>query len=443
MPSSPSALPPGTILDGRFVVRRRLGAGGFGTVYLADQRVFDLTLRQVALKLFHQDLVTEANAREHLNDAVVLMRFREEADYREAGRHLITVLDAGFLRDSPGQAFVAMEYVPGYGLPGGGTARTLQDMIKAFRPVPVDLALRWMTQILRAVAWMHTLEPPVLHCDLKADNVIPDGPDALKVADFGLAQLAFGAIGLHGGAGAITCQAPETLAGVAPTPASDVYSLGLLLHEMLAGESPLATVGLAETAAGNSAGYLSRQLKARQAGIAPLTTAANPDLARHPLLTEIVGKCLRFRATQRYANAAMLLRDIEAYTSGKGGLTVSVPLVTGPDAAPELERLISEANALCRQGRTAEGLDRAKEALTRYPDAVAAYACLARMHLAPDRWKTALELCGTALALDTLSPADRAVLYELSADAYESGGKPTLAAKMRDRAATARKAGHE
>jgi serine/threonine protein kinase len=436
----PSALPPGTVLDGRFVVRRRLGAGGFGTVYLADQRVFDLTLRQVALKLFHRDLITETNAREHLNDAVVLMRFQEETHHREASRHLITVLDAGFLRDSPGQAFVAMEYVPGYQLPGSGTARTLQDMITAFRPVPVHMALGWMTQILRAVAWMHTLEPPVLHCDLKADNVIPDRLGTLKVADFGLAQLAFGAIGLHGGAGAIICQAPETLAGVEPTPASDVYSLGLLLHEMLAGESPLAMAGLAETAAGDSDGYLSLQLEARQAGIAPLTVAANPDLTRHPLVIEIVGKCLRFRATQRYANAAMLLRDIEAYTSGKGDPAVFAPVVAGPDVAPELERLIAEADALRRQGRTAEGLDRAKAALARYPEAVAAYACLARMRLTAHHWKTAVELCGTALALDSLSKADRAMLYELSAGAYDAGGMSALAVKMRDRAAAARKA---
>ncbi len=431
-------LAPGTVLDGRFVIRRRLGAGGFGTVYLADQQVFDVTLRQVALKLFHRGLVTEATAREQLNDAVVLMRLQEERSHPEASRHLITVLDAGFLRDPGSRAFVAMEHVAGYRLAGGGTARTLSDLIEVFRPVPVELALRWVTQVLRAVAWMHTLDPPVLHCDLKADNVLPDGPDTVKVADFGLAQLAFGAVGLWGGAGALSCQSPETLAGVEPTPASDVYSLGLLLHEVLAGRHPFHGVDLAETAAGDPDGPRRRHIEARRTGPAPLTAADNPDLAEHPLLVEIIAKCLRFRSTERYGNAAMLLRDIEAYTSG-GELTVSLPGVRVPEGASELGRLLAEAEALRRQGRPAEARQRAGAALARFPDEVAPHASLARLSLTPADWPEALRLCAAALNLPDLSPADSAELLDLSAEAYEAGGKPSLAARMRERAVAARK----
>lgn len=454
-PPPPPPLPPGTVLGDRFVIRRRLGAGGFGTVYLADQKVFDLTLRQVALKLFHQDLVNESNAREQLNEAAVLMRFQEEAGHQLVRSHLTTVLDAGFLPgpDQPGNAgkpekhaFVAMEYVPGYRLPSGQTARTLQDMIKAFRPVPVDMALTWMTQILRAVAWMHRLQPPVLHCDLKPDNILPDGPNTLKVADFGLSQLAFGAIGLRGGAGALSCQAPETLEGVEPTPASDVYSLGLLMHEILAGESPLARVGLAEIANGDQDGHRHRQFEAREAGIAPLAEAVNPDLARHPLLTEIVGKCLRFHAPERYASAVTLLRDIEAYTAGQGRPTVSPRPLTDPaaDSAADggrLERLIAEAEALDRAGKTAAALDRAEAALAQFPRAVAAHACLARLHVSAARWEEAVRLCGIGGKLAGISGPEKALLYELSADAYDAGGQPPMATVMRDRAAAARKRG--
>lgn len=428
-------LAPGTVLDGRFVVRRRLGAGGFGTVYLADQQVFDVTLRQVALKLFHRGLVTEANAREQLNDAVVLMRLQEEKNHPEASRHLITVLDAGFLRDADAQAFVAMEHVAGYRLAGGGTARTLRDLVDAFRPVPVQLALRWMTQVLRAVAWMHTLDPPVLHCDLKADNILPDGPDTVKVADFGLAQLAFGAVGLWGGAGALTCQSPETLAGVEPTPASDVYALGLLLHEILAGRHPFHEVGLAET---DDDGQRRRQLEARRTGVAPLTEADNPDLVDHPLLSEIIAKCLRFRATERYGNAAMLLREIEAYAAG-GELTVSLPGVRVPEGAAELRRLLAEAEALRRQGRATQARERAEAALARFPEEVAPYVSLAKLSLTAADWPEALRLCASALNLPAPSPADSAELLDVSAAAYEAGGKPSLAARMRERAAAARK----
>lgn len=428
----------GTVLDDRFVIRRRLGSGGFGTVYLADQKIFDLTLRQVALKLFHPDLVTGHNAREQLNDAAIVMRLQEEQSYPDATRHLITVLDAGILH-SESRVYVAMEYVNGHRLPGGGTARTLADLSQAYQPVPVTLALRWMTQILCAVAWMHTLDPPVLHCDLKADNILAAGPDRLKVADFGLAQVAFGSVGLWGGVGAVTCQSPEMLADVEPTPASDVYSLGLLLYQILSGRHPLADVGARELAADDSAGYRQSQLAARRAGFPPLTKDDNPDLADHPLVGELVCRCLQFRATDRYPNAAMLLREIEAYTSGVGR---PVPVaVEVPDESKDLERLLSEAEAFVRQSNPAKAFERAETALARFPKAVAAYLCLARLALGSGEWAKALQHCAAGLALSALSPAESAELLEVSAECYEAGGNPSMAAKMRQRARDVRGGG--
>ena len=440
MPGS-SSPPPGTVLDDRFAIRRRLGSGNFGAVYLADQQVFDLTLRSVALKLFHREMVTEENAREQLNDAVILMRLQQESSHPEVARHLVTVLDAGFLRTPAPQAFVSMEYVPGYPIAGGGMVHTLHGLIRAFRPVPVDLALRWMTQILHALAWMHTLDPPVLHCDLKADNILPDGKDTLKVADFGLAQLAFGAVGTLAAAGAVTCQSPETLSGILPTPASDVYSLGLLLYEMLAGRNPLAEVGLEATAADDHGAYLRQQIEARRAGLPPLVEAKHPELADHPLLSEIVSRCLRFRATERYDNAAMLLKEIEAYAAGRGVALPPRPSVdaaseTTPAATANLERLLSDAEALRRQGRLAEGQKRAEEALTRFPDSADPYRWLAQAHLAAGNWEETLSLCAAALKLPR---SDQAELIELSAAAYDEGRQPQMAARMRGRAATIRR----
>ncbi|MDA3627092.1 serine/threonine-protein kinase [Saccharopolyspora sp. WRP15-2] len=428
----------GTVLDDRFVIRRLLGSGGFGTVYLADQKVFDLTLRQVALKLFHRDLVTGDNASEQLNDAAVVMRLQEEQSYPEATRHLITVLDAGILQGEGARAYIAMEYVTGHRMPGGATARTLADLSQAYRPVPVALALRWITQVLRAVAWMHTLDPPVLHCDLKADNVLADGPDRLKVADFGLAQVAFGSIGLWGGVGAITCQAPEVLAGVEPTPASDVYSLGLMLHEILAGRHPLTDVGMAELAADDSDGHRRRQLEARHAGIPRLTPDDNPDLVDHPLVGELVGRCLRFRATDRYPNAEVLLREIEAYTSG-GALVPAA--VEAPDGSEDLERLLAEVESFDGQHNPEKAFERAETALARFPEAVAAHLCIAKLRLKSGVWAEALKHCATGLRLPALTPAESAALLEVSAEAYDAGGNPSLAGKMRERARAARRGG--
>jgi serine/threonine protein kinase len=437
-------LTPGTVLDDRFVIRRLLGAGAFGAVYLADQKVFDLTLRQVALKLFHRDLVDATNAREQLGDAAVLMRMQEQAPDPEAARHLITVLDAGLLRgDGDPQAFVAMEYVTGYQLRGGGTARTLADMIKAFRPVPVALALRWMTQILRALAWMHTLDPPVLHLDLKPDNILPDGPDRLKVADFGLAQIAFGSVGLWGGVGALICQSPETLLNTEPTCASDVYSLGLMLHEILAGGSPLAEIGLAELAAEDDAGYVRRHIEARRTGLRPLAEVEHPELRDHPLLDRIVDRCLRFRPDERYPNAALLLRDIEAYASG-GALSVSAPArpsAGAPGASADVERLLAEADAFVRRGEYARARERAERARELSPRGVAPYACLARIGLASGDWKRALELCAAGQRLPAAQGDAAAELLELAAEAYDLGGQARLAATMRERAASVRRGG--
>ena len=420
----------GRLLDGRFLLRRRLGAGNFGAVYEAEQRVFGLPLRSVALKLFGDQLVSEDNASEVLNDAVVLMQLQEEPTHRRVAPHLVTVLDAGFLHDVR-QAFIAMEYVGGYPVPGG-SIRTLEGMIRAFRPVPVDLALRWMTQVLTPLAWMHSLDRPVLHCDLKSDNVLACGRDTLKVADFGLAQLALGVLGTGGAAGALTCQAPETLMGHYPTPASDVYSLGLLFYEVLAGENPLADIGL-EALAADHEGYRRAQLRAREVGL-PLEEINHPDLGDHPLLVEVIGRCLRFRPSDRYDDAAAVLREIQNYSAGGG--TVLLPPVGGepePEALPvsvSLDRLLAEAELLIRKGRLAEARARCDEARARFPKSVRPLCGLAAVSVAGSDPGEALRYCALAQRVDGDDPE----VYETTARVYEAAGQPKLGAMMRSRA---------
>ena len=414
----------GATLDGRFFLQRWLGGGNFGDVYLAEQRVFGLRLRRVAVKLLRGEMVHEGNAAEVLNDAVRLIELQEEEGRAEVARHLVTVYDAGFLHDRPGQAYVVMEHVSGRPTPSGGSITTLEGLIRAYRPVPVALAVEWMTQILRPLAWMHTLAHPVLHCDLKPDNILVCGRDLLKVADFGLAQLAFGLVGSNDAAGALTCQAPETLLRMYPTPASDVYSLGLIFYEMLAGRNPLDEAGLEALADKRDEEYRRQQVLARQRGLPSLLDAGHPELADEPLVVDIVERCLRVLPNERFDDAASLLRALESYAQRA-------------QAAPSLDHLLAEAKALFGRGRLAEARARCEQARAAFPGSSRPCSALALVLVEENRWQEALQVCARGMAID---PHDPEVL-EAAAAAREVGGQPDLAREMRRRAMELRQRG--
>lgn len=421
----------GQLLDGRFFVQRRLGAGTFGTVYLAEQRIFDRRLRSIALKLFNEQLVSEENAGEVLNDAIILMQMQEDPSYPEVAPHLVTVLDAGFLGDLPGRAFMAMDYVSGYRPHEGIPIRTLQGLISAFRPVPVDLALRWMKQILIPVAWLHSRRPHVLHCDLKPDNILASGRDMLKVADFGLAQLTTGIIGTGGAAGGLTCQSPETLAGADPTPASDVYSLGLVFYEILAGYNPIGDVHLHASAANDPAQLRKYHLEARKAGLPSLHETAHPELNDHRLLVDIIERCLRFNGSDRYENAGGLLEDLQQY-----GPPAS--LHTGEMSTPQahtLNRLRREVVLLIHAGSLDDAWQRSERAMEQFPDSARPFAWMAEVRVAQGLCPQALELCASGLQVNDREPE----VPEAAACAYDATGQPDLAARMRHLAASYRR----
>ena len=423
----------GKLLDGRFLVQRRVGAGSFGSVYLADERVFNVRLRRVALKLLRREMVTPDNAAELLNDAIRLIDLQQERAYAEVAPHLVRVFGAGFLHERPDQAFVVMEYAEGYRAMAGSTIRTLHGLIRAFRPVPVDLALRWIIQILRPLAWMHTLPRPVLHCDLKPDNILACGKDNLKVADFGLAQLALGIVGTGGPAGALTCQAPETLAGTYPTPAADVYSLGLILYEMLVGSNPLADVGLEALAAKRHDEFRELQIQAREQwdGLPPFGEE-HPELDDDPLLLEIVDRCLQFRASRRYDNADSLLQAVERYAEGKGIVVLSQgkKLQEQKRVSPNLDRLLAETQALLRRERIDEARLRCEEARKRFPKSAKPYRWIAKICLIRGEWREALKVCAEGRALE---PDDPELLYAL-ADAYDMAGQTGAGQRIRQNA---------
>ncbi|HZB47060.1 MAG TPA: serine/threonine-protein kinase, partial [Pyrinomonadaceae bacterium] len=224
MPVDPLA---GRVLDDKYRLDERLGEGGMGTVYRATHLLIE---RPVAVKVLNPKLVTDEAARE---------RFRREA--RAAGRlqhsNAVAVTDFGETRD--GLVYIVMELLEGY---------SLRDVIAREAPLDPARAVSVMMQVAAATSAAH--EAGIIHRDLKPGNIFvvqrPHAPHIVKVLDYGIAKLAAGEDGSpHDtltGAGVMIgtprYMSPEQCDSAPLTPASDVYSMGVILYELLTGQTP-------------------------------------------------------------------------------------------------------------------------------------------------------------------------------------------------------------
>ena len=206
----------GTLIGGRFRLEEEVGSGGMSTVY----RAFDPTLeRHVAIKLMHRDIS---------NDADQLERFRREA--RAVAQlnhpHVVTVIDAG---EDDGNPFIVFEYVEG---------ETLKDRIRRLGRLPVAEAVAYAVEIARALECAHS--HMLVHRDVKPQNVLIDPDGRAKVTDFGIARSleAQGLTATGRVLGTTDYVSPEQALGHEVTAQSDIYSLGIVLYEMLTGEAP-------------------------------------------------------------------------------------------------------------------------------------------------------------------------------------------------------------
>jgi eukaryotic-like serine/threonine-protein kinase len=228
----PAAVDPlvGRTLDDKYHLEARLGIGGMGTVYRARHVLID---RPVAIKVLNQRFVEDEAAR---------TRFRREA--RAAGRlqhtNAVTVTDFGESHD--GYVYIVMELLEG---------RTLRDVLAKEAPLDAARSVSLMMQISAAVAAAH--EAGIIHRDLKPANIFivqrAEVPAVVKVLDFGIAKLAaesleedepmtLTAVGAM--IGTPRYMSPEQCDGAELTPAADVYSLGVILYEMLTGAVPFS-----------------------------------------------------------------------------------------------------------------------------------------------------------------------------------------------------------
>ena len=220
----------GKTLRDSYVLQELLGEGNFGAVFKGLQIFLGAPVRTVAVKLSKQTDLDIITARNILADVFLLAQALQEMADPVARQHLIHIYDIGMLPEEEQRGFIVMEYVPG---------ATLAEQFASFRRVPATLLVGWILQICRALRGLHELIPPILHRDLKPDNVLMGPDNLLRVVDFGLAARLMDCGYASGVAGAVMYMAPETMMSES-IPASDVFSIGIMLYEGLTGQHPFA-----------------------------------------------------------------------------------------------------------------------------------------------------------------------------------------------------------
>ena len=297
----------GTLVDGRYRFARRLGSGGMADVWLAEDTELS---RNVAIKVLHERFA---------QDAQFVERFRREAASAAGLQHpnVVGVFDRG---EFDGSYYIAMEYVEG---------SSLKDLID--RGLSVPQAVEIARQILAAARFAH--EHGIVHRDIKPHNVIVDPQGRVRVLDFGIARAGASEITQTGSVmGTAQYLSPEQAQGLEVTAASDLYSAGVVLYEMLTGRVPFA---------GDSAVAVAlKQVSEQPAPPSSLNHEVSPALDHVVLKALAKDPANRFGSAQEFSNA---LDAAEADPSGAVSDTamfgaVAVPTDEAAAAAEEEER---------------------------------------------------------------------------------------------------------
>ncbi|HEU5381405.1 MAG TPA: serine/threonine-protein kinase [Ktedonobacteraceae bacterium] len=311
---------------GNYELVKRIDVGGMGEVYLAHQ----LTAfgRQVAIKIIRSDLVHDITARARfLREAEVSARLKHE--------HILPLFDFG---EVEGRLFMVTPYIE-----GGTLAKRLKDS----GPIPLEEVHRLFVPLVQAVAYVH--RRGIIHRDLKPTNIMLDSEDGavyVRLIDFGIASLqgqsASPPLTTAGHEmGTVAYMAPERLSGIA-APSNDIFSLGVILHQMLTARMPAATLS---------------------------SNSGAPHLAEP--LAQVVRRCIAANPTERYPTVEELLKDFEqvyqqiGQPAALGSRVPGIPaLVSGrPDSDQHTLAAHSELVSLAHSGELPALPPRSSEAV--------------------------------------------------------------------------------
>jgi serine/threonine protein kinase len=266
----------GTVLSHRYRLESKLGSGGMSTVYLATDETLE---RRVAVKVLHAEISDQPDQIE---------RFRREARSVAKLSHpnVVSVIDAG---EDGGHPYIVFEYIEG---------ETLKQRIERLGRLPLDESAAYAIEVGRGLAAAHGRK--LVHRDVKPQNVLIDPEGRAKVTDFGIARSleAKGLTATGRVLGTTDYVAPEQAMGQSIDARTDIYSLGVLLYEMLTGEVPFQ----AETQVGVAMKHVNEPL--------PAVESRRPEVSA--ALAAVVETATAKDPEQRYGTIAALLRDLEA-----------------------------------------------------------------------------------------------------------------------------------
>jgi serine/threonine-protein kinase len=301
----------GTVLSGRYRLEAKLGSGGMSTVYLARDQTLD---RQVAVKVMHREMSEQAEQ---------LERFRQEARAVAKFSHpnVVSVIDAG---EDGGYPYIVFEYVAG---------ETLKQRIGREGALDPQEAIAYAIEIARGLSVAHARK--MVHRDIKPQNILIDAEGRAKLTDFGISrQLEQDGMTATGRVlGTTDYVAPEQAMGHRADPRSDIYSLGVVLYEMLVGQVPFS----ADSQVGVAMKHVNEEL--------PDVQRRRPEVSAAVAL--VVERSTAKDPGQRYQHVGEMIDDLSTALEVEAARAGS----TSGEATSVLDALPPPKRKLSRRGR--------------------------------------------------------------------------------------------
>ena len=280
------------ILTDRYQLIHQIGGGGMAVVYLANDTLLD---RQVAIKFLREEYVDEPE---------FIRQFQKEAKAvaKLSHQNIVNIYDFG---EHEGQTYLIMEYVEG---------QTLKDIIREHGALPVEQVLDYGIQICQGLIQAHSQH--IVHKDIKPHNIMIDKHGIVKVTDFGIAQAANNLTITHnkGIMGSAHYFSPEQAKGEIVDYATDIYSLGVVLYEMVTGKVPFTGE--------NPVSVALKHIQSKPESITSYVKDVPKELER------IIFKAMEKNPVYRFSNMKQMMEaliDLQARLTGRNELIIKVP----------------------------------------------------------------------------------------------------------------------